>query len=677
MAEEIVGGLRGIVTELKAVQNQMAGLDAGSDEFVKLSLRAGELRDRMKDVKEAVSSQAGPAIANIGNNASIAQGQLMELDLEGFGESLKRVGANVKQIDLKTFKEGLISVGDGIASIGKALLSNPLFYIAAAIAGAVAAFEYFTNKQKEAAQKLAEQRQRDFDAYKKQNELSVVQAQGAADKIYAIRMEELKREQAFHWAVLMAAKQSHDQGIALSDSMREKEKVAQVKFNELRIEMEKMTQERLNQLTVKRVELDKQYELVGLSDKQKSYKQLEQTYSDQIKSLKEIGGTEEDLAKQTAIYNDQKRKLDTQYHKEALEKSKERKEKSKADHEFELSLRNEMLQITLKKEQYELLILEQNYQKKKEEAKKHGVDLKLIDEWYASQKLKLQKETDEKAKELEKKNNDLLRDIKNQALDQQEALSQEIQDIKQGELATDIQNVRDAYNEKIEYAKKYNLEFEYLEKERDKKIKTLEKEDKEKKEKDAKELIDKEKERKKKAIEDELELVNAKYDISKQYITAAQSLTDAMTSSGLISAKKSFQIGKALSIAQTTISTIQGVQNALNAYTTVPDPFGTALKIANAVAIGASGAASIAKISATQFQASGGGGGNIPTPNINSGGGMDGSMGGQAPAALNLSALQGNTSVAPLQTYVVAGQVSSAQQAEFKIKNTASILGGG
>jgi hypothetical protein len=180
-----------------------------------------------------------------------------------------------------------------------------------------------------------------------------------------------------------------------------------------------------------------------------------------------------------------------------------------------------------------------------------------------------------------------------------------------------------------------------------------------------------------KRIQDEKLVQQAKYDIAKQYLTAAQSLTDAMTTTGLLSAKKSFEVGKAISIAQTTISTIQGVQNALNAATTVPDPFGFPLKVANAIAIGAAGAASLAKIASTKFDGGGAGGGttrpSMPTP---SGGAMGGAS-SQSPAALNLSGLQGNTSAAPLQTYVLAGQVSGAQQAEFKIKNTASILGGG
>ena len=289
MADEILSGLKGIKTELRAVQDQMAGLDAGSQEFVKLSQKAGELRDRMKDVKEAVNANAGPAIASFGNNLSIARGQIMELDLEGFGQSMTRMASNVKSVDFKSFKDGLTSMGNGLASLGRALLTNPIFLIAGAIAGAVAAFEYFTAKQEEAAKKLEEQRQKDLAAYKKENELRIVQAQGSADKIFAIRMEELKREQAYHWAILMVAKESHDKRIKLSDEFQAKEKESQTKYNEIRIEMEKLTQERLNQLTLKRQELDTQYNLIGLTERQKAYKMLEDEYNRQLRRLGELG----------------------------------------------------------------------------------------------------------------------------------------------------------------------------------------------------------------------------------------------------------------------------------------------------------------------------------------------------------------------------------------------------
>ena len=144
MADEILSGLKGIKTELRAVQDQMAGLDAGSQEFVKLSQKAGELRDKMKDVAEAVNANAGPAIGSFGNNLSIARGQLGELDITGFGESMKRMGANVKSVSFKDMGEGLKSVTGGFSTLGKALLTNPIFLIATAILGIVANFEKLT-----------------------------------------------------------------------------------------------------------------------------------------------------------------------------------------------------------------------------------------------------------------------------------------------------------------------------------------------------------------------------------------------------------------------------------------------------------------------------------------------------------------------------------------------------
>jgi len=593
MADEIVSGLKGIKKELKEVQDRMIGLSAGSDEFVKLSQKAGELRDRMKDVKEAVNSNAGPAIESFGNNLGIAQGQLMSLDLEGFGDSMKRMAGNVKAVDFKSFKDGISNIGDGLASLGKALLSNPIFWIAGAIAGAVAAMNYFNEKEAERIKAIQQQREQDLANYKKDNELRIVQANGSAEKIYKIRMEELQREQAYHGAILQVAKDSHDKNLALSDEWKAKETESQQKYNDLRIEMEKLTQERLNALSARRVELDKQYSLVGLTERQKTYKLIQDEYDEALRQLGALGGSVEDINKLNAVYRDKRRKIDEGYAKEDAAKFKENKEKE-------------------------------------EKAQKEKLDRRKI-----------------------------LSDYNAEQTEADIALSYEVIKINEAQSKELSDKERERAIEKVEIAKTAIDELNELE------LAALHT------------RIEREVAANEKRIEDEKLVQQAKYDIAKQSLTAAQSLTDAMTTSGLLSAKKSFEIGKAISIAQTTIGTIQGVQNALNAVTTVPDPFGFPLKVANAIAIGAAGAASLAKIASTKFDGGGGGGGtttpSIPSP---SGGAMGGAS-SQSPAALNLSGLQGNTSVAPLQTYVLAGQVSGAQQAEFKIKNTASILGGG
>ena len=596
MADEIVSGLRGIKNELKQVQDRMVGLSAGSDEFVKLSQKAGELRDRMKDVKEAVNSNAGPAIESFGNNLGIAQGQLMSLDLEGFGDSMKRMAGNVKAVDFKSFKDGLSSIGDGLASLGKALLSNPIFWIAGAIAGAVAAINYFNDQEQDRIKRIEEQRQRDLANYKKDNELRIIQANGSAEQIYKIRMEELNREMLYHAAILKVAKESHDQKIALSDTWKAKEAESQQKYNDLRIEMEKLTQERLNALSAKRLELDKQYSLIGLTERQKTYKLIQDEYNEALRQLGILGASAEDIQKLNEVYREKRRKIDEAYAKEDAAKAKENKDKE-------------------------------------EKAQKEKIDRrKALSDFNANQ----------------------------DAEDYQMALEQTEQMSKLGQDLTDQE--RERAIEKLDIAKTaYQLLDGY-----DKVF--------------VSQQLQRADEASQKQIELERKVQQSKLEIAVQYLNAAQSLTDAMTTSGLISAEKSFKISKALGITQTTISTIMGVQNALNAVSTVPEPFGMALKVANAVAIGAAGAASIAKIAASQFNAGGtGGGGGINTPSMPSpsGGGAMSAPSSQSPSALNLSFLQGNVNAAPLQTYVLAGQVSNAQQAEFKIKNTASILGGG
>lgn len=115
-------------------------------------------------------------------------------------------------------------------------------------------------------------------------------------------------------------------------------------------------------------------------------------------------------------------------------------------------------------------------------------------------------------------------------------------------------------------------------------------------------------------------MASATLDSANNTANALQSLSDAVFSikmqnlqkgskAELELAKKQFKINKALAITQATISTIQGVINALTAQSAIPEPYGTILKAVNAVAVGVAGAANIAKISSQQFNAGGGGGG--------------------------------------------------------------------
>jgi len=137
---------------------------------------------------------------------------------------------------------------------------------------------------------------------------------------------------------------------------------------------------------------------------------------------------------------------------------------------------------------------------------------------------------------------------------------------------------------------------------------------------------------------------NAQLSTAESLNSSLQSLSDSYfffktknlqkgSEEELKQAKKQFDINKGISIANATISGIQGVVNALSAQSIIPEPFGSILKGVTAVSVGVAAAANIAKIASTKFDAGGGGGAasavasvpvpapptiNIPTANTNS-----------------------------------------------------------
>jgi hypothetical protein len=160
-------------------------------------------------------------------------------------------------------------------------------------------------------------------------------------------------------------------------------------------------------------------------------------------------------------------------------------------------------------------------------------------------------------------------------------------------------------------------------------------------------------------------LYENRYRLAQESIGGLMALNDALTATGVLNAKQSFKVNKALQLAQAGIGAIQAVQVALADPTLV----GPSRYIA-AAAAGIAGAANVAKIAAMKYDA-GSTGGSQPSPSLGGG-----SSGGTASApAVDLSFLnQGSNKAQPIQTYVLATNVSSAQEAEQKIKDQSKII---
>lgn len=177
-------------------------------------------------------------------------------------------------------------------------------------------------------------------------------------------------------------------------------------------------------------------------------------------------------------------------------------------------------------------------------------------------------------------------------------------------------------------------------------------------------------ESRKKRLEGEQALKEARLQIAQQTIGGLMDLNSALVDSGIVDAKKGFQIAKALGIAQATISTIEATQNAFT--TASNSPITTVFPAYPFIQAGIAAAAGVARIASIKAQQFNGGGSSSTTPSMSSGGGAASTP--SAPA-VDLSYLnKGNTKAQPLQTYVLATNVSSAQEAEQKIKDQSRII---
>ena len=295
------------------------------------------------------------------------------------------------------------------------------------------------------------------------------------------------------------------------------------------------------------------------------------------------------------------------------------------------------------------------------------------------------KERQDKAKESKAAEIALAKEVKDKEIALAKERADALERIRQGEIDTEserrfeeLKKIQDQYTQLISEAEKYGLDtLELKEAQRTKEKEVQDKfdlEDKAKEDKKRKEDLDYWSAEADRAIADSLkkkqdaenekqlerEVLNAKIGFAQQGLSLIQEV-----------AGKGSKIGKAAAIAQTVITGIQGVQNA---YSTAQKSPITALfpayPILQAGIAGAFSALQLAKMKSSS--ASGGGGSSVPSaPSIS------------ASATAPQFNVVGNTGInqiaqtlgsqQPVQTYVVAGNVTSAQSLNRNIINNATL----
>lgn len=158
-------------------------------------------------------------------------------------------------------------------------------------------------------------------------------------------------------------------------------------------------------------------------------------------------------------------------------------------------------------------------------------------------------------------------------------------------------------------------------------------------------------------------------------IRTQQTLGDAQNTFNQIAqlAGKDSKVGKAMAIASATISGVQGVQNA---YTTAQkSPITLAFPAYPAISAGLAGAIALKNIASIKsVNPSGGGGASVPKPSVPTGASTPPSFNVVGASDTNqLASAIGGQSQQPVQAYVVANDVTTAQSMDRNIVNDASL----
>jgi hypothetical protein len=136
--EESTKTLKQQYAELKKQQDKF---DPGTKKFNELSQKMGELKDRMNDAADAVKGNTGPAVEGLTNSFGMMGTQIRNLDFEGLSQSVNLVAGNLGRLKPEDISKGfgdLLTAGkNALKGLGQAIKANPIFFLAAAVVGVI------------------------------------------------------------------------------------------------------------------------------------------------------------------------------------------------------------------------------------------------------------------------------------------------------------------------------------------------------------------------------------------------------------------------------------------------------------------------------------------------------------------------------------------------------------
>jgi len=693
--------LKAQYADLKKQQDQF---DPGTEKFNQLSIKMGELKDRMNDAAEAVKGNTGPAIEGMSNTFGIMGEQLSNLDFEGLTQSIQTFSGNLARIDTKALSGGLKAAFQagvaGLKALGKAVLANPILLLVAVIIGIIAYWEELTDlvsgksKMLEGLKQQAEVLKSQEQALTRQLALQKALGAGAA-QILRTELDILKNKQTQAETAMKIAYAEKDRAAFLEAQQSQLQAI-----NELELRKVKINTDAQALLDKIRAGTDDQYNKQLLQNQAFSeYKTrteelgvLQQLNNERAAQLNnEIAAARragnnalaDDLVLQRESLKLQnislqsnkdeiwnageaaKSEVKTEKELEAIAKSKAAaaERKAKADAESK-RIRDEAVAVdkeitaiekaladskkTEQKREIDDLLAAQKVRKDAYKADKRSAeDMRALNIAH-SMELQLLLEKHAKANQ-EKSDVDKAKETE-AAAERLHAKQQELIDLQAIIDAADEGNFQAGLS-KQEQELMANNDY-YFQLKTQAEAAGLDTaaltEEQARKENEIKEKYRKE------DAANRMANIQQGFEMASLGLDALMSLNDAAAKGNEASQRKTFERNKLMQKAQATIAMASGIVQQL----AVPQDQLTGMNFVKAAALAAAGIANIVKINQTQFQ------GNTPSP---SGGNLNAPTGTNAPA-IDFSGVNMQVN-APggLETYVLAGNVANALEARQKI----------
>jgi hypothetical protein len=676
--------------EIRALQEAMASGKLTGDAFAQAASRAGELKDQVKDASEAVNANAGPAFESFGNNASNLQDRLMSLDFEGVGQSAKGMATTIKNFSFKSITDGIKGAVTGFKALTTAMMSNPIILILTAIVAAVAAVAAAFSFMQDSAREDADNANKAIlkgaeDRHRREKKL-IAEAGNDEKKKYELKRQAARNDMADTQRQIAELENVEKRGFTLSEQQEKDLDALRKQYADQRVDYEVMAIDRINALNASRVDIERQYNQIGMSDRERQLDDLKNQMNDRLEQLRGQGADEVMIAKQTAVFVNKENELKSSWNKQdAAEhkansdarkaKNKEVADASKAyeeDYRKEVEkIREELAANGMTEKQKEQAALDKYYG---DLAIKYEKDAKKKEEFAELQKL-AQAALDDKykkideAKDIEKKAEELKREQEHADAVAEVRRNYDLNNMsdKDRSRAEEVDALVKYYDEQQQIVIDNDEQYIALGKQRDDKLKELQK-------KWNKEDLDAEEEKKQKKLAMEKELSQNRVELVKSGLSALSDLNATFEGQTEAQRKASFNRNKALGIADALISTYQSATKAYASQLVVGDVTSPVrASIAAGIAV-AAGLAQVAKIAKTQYtgKPSGGGGGG--------GGGVGGGM--PSAGAPNAGVPQFN----PINTdfltnrpnqvqpsYVLAGDVANASEARSRVRDLARL----